>query len=81
MIEDIAPVHWSESVEAIGRFAPSASEEVAAPALHQASGGLSLTGGASPRWNRSSIIRCLAAASAPDLSKPEHISAPQSPSS
>jgi len=46
-----------------GRFAPSSSEEAAAPAFHQASGGLSLTAGALPRWNGSSIIRCLAAAS------------------
>ena len=53
----------ARSFPCAGRFAPSSFEEAAAPAFHQASGGLSLTAGASPRWNGSSIIRCLAAAS------------------
>ena len=42
------------------RSAPSASEEVAAPAFHEASCGLTLTAGASWQWNGSSITRCLA---------------------
>ena len=48
------------------------------PAFHEASGGLTLTAGASPRWNGSSITRCLAAASATVRSTPELVSAVRS---